>query len=95
MLELTWHLCEVLFIEVLPTGCLVQQLLEWVRWHSGRSSHCVLYAVSVDYILLNIDKSLCSNKILIHKIECQYSIRSVVIYRVKRINQLSSLLHCC
>jgi len=28
-------LCEVLFVEVLPAGCLIQQLLEWVRWHSG------------------------------------------------------------
>ncbi|XP_064393229.1 nuclear pore complex protein Nup85-like [Halichondria panicea] len=35
LLELVWHLCEVLFIEVLPVGCLVQQLIEWVRWHSG------------------------------------------------------------
>ena len=34
MLELTWHLCEVLFIEVLPAGCLIQQLLEWVQ-HNG------------------------------------------------------------
>ena len=36
MMELVWHLCEVLFIEVLPAGCLVQQLLEWVRWHAGQ-----------------------------------------------------------
>lgn len=36
MMELIWHLCEVLFIEVLPAGCLVQQLLEWVRWHAGQ-----------------------------------------------------------
>ena len=35
MMELAWHLCEVIFIEVLPPGCLVQQLLEWVCWHSG------------------------------------------------------------
>ena len=36
MMELVWHLCEVLFIEVLPAGCLVQQLLEWVCWHAGQ-----------------------------------------------------------
>ena len=34
LLEVVWHLCEILFIEVLPAGCLIQQLLEWVRWHS-------------------------------------------------------------
>lgn len=31
MLELVWHLCEVLFVEVLPAGCLVQQLWEWIQ----------------------------------------------------------------
>ena len=30
MLETAWHLCEILFIETLPLGCLIQQLLEWV-----------------------------------------------------------------
>ena len=30
ILEIAWHLCEVLFIETLPVGCLIQQLLEWV-----------------------------------------------------------------
>ncbi|KAL5473916.1 hypothetical protein EMCRGX_G028483 [Ephydatia muelleri] len=34
MMELIWHLCEILYLEVLPFGCLIQQLLEWVRWHS-------------------------------------------------------------
>ena len=34
MMELIWHLCEILYLEVLPVGCLIQQLLEWVRWHS-------------------------------------------------------------
>lgn len=45
MIELVWHLCEVLFIEVLPAGCLVQQLLEWVCWHAGQEKellHSVL-----------------------------------------------------
>ena len=31
LLNVLWHLCEILFIETLPVGCLVQQLLEWVR----------------------------------------------------------------
>ena len=35
MMELIWHLCEVLYLEILPVGCLIQQLLEWVRWHSA------------------------------------------------------------
>lgn len=30
LLEIVWHLCEVLYIETLPAGCLIQQLLEWV-----------------------------------------------------------------
>lgn len=30
LLEIVWHLCEVLFVETLPAGCLIQQLLEWV-----------------------------------------------------------------
>jgi nuclear pore complex protein Nup85 len=32
--ELVWHLCEILYIERLPAGCLMQQLLMWVTWHS-------------------------------------------------------------
>ena len=44
MMELAWHLCEIIFIEVLPPGCLVQQLLEWVCWHSGV---CVCVCVCV------------------------------------------------
>ena len=82
MVELTWHLCEVLFIEVLPTGCLVQQLLEWVRWHSGRSTHCELCTVSVDWVyraLLNTDGSL--------KLFCIYSAQCVplvlILFEVK------------
>eukprot|EP00117_Sycon_ciliatum_P044290 scpid43655/ scgid31977/ Nuclear pore complex protein Nup85; 85 kDa nucleoporin; FROUNT; Nucleoporin Nup75; Nucleoporin Nup85; Pericentrin-1 len=31
--ELIWHLCEIIFLEVLPVGCVMQPLLEWVRWH--------------------------------------------------------------
>ena len=31
LLNVLWHLCEILFIETLPVGCLIQQLLEWVR----------------------------------------------------------------
>ena len=39
MLELVWHLCEILFIEVLPVGCLIQQLLEWVQRNGSKFSH--------------------------------------------------------
>lgn len=46
MMELAWHLCEVLYIEVLPAGCLIQQLLEWVRWHGSRH-HTHLQSVQV------------------------------------------------
>ncbi len=36
MLELLWHLCEFLFVEVLPgAGCLIQQLLEWVQHNAS------------------------------------------------------------
>jgi nuclear pore complex protein Nup85 len=31
-MALVWHLVEILFIEVLPAGCLVKQLVEWVTW---------------------------------------------------------------
>lgn len=34
-MELIWHLCEIVFLEVLPVGCVMQPLLEWVRWHCG------------------------------------------------------------
>ena len=47
MMELVWHLCEVLFIEVLPAGCLVQQLLEWVCWHA-RQEEEVLRSVLME-----------------------------------------------
>lgn len=47
MLELVWHLCEVLFIEVLPAGCLVQQLLEWVQWHSDGKRDKLLSTIVV------------------------------------------------
>lgn len=35
-LELAWHLCEVLFIEILHAGCLIQQLLEWVVYNASK-----------------------------------------------------------
>ncbi|XP_074647565.1 nuclear pore complex protein Nup85-like [Tubulanus polymorphus] len=37
-IELIWSLCEILFIEVLPDGVIMLQLLDWVRWHSGELS---------------------------------------------------------
>ncbi len=33
MLELAWYLCQVIFLEALPAGCLIQQLQEWVTWN--------------------------------------------------------------
>lgn len=33
MLELAWHLCQAIFLEALPAGCLIQQLAEWVTWN--------------------------------------------------------------
>lgn len=33
MLELAWHLCQAIFLESLPAGCLIQQLTEWVTWN--------------------------------------------------------------
>ncbi|CAB3990108.1 Nuclear pore complex Nup85 [Paramuricea clavata] len=31
--ELVWHLCEILLIENLPGGIVLQHLLDWVKWH--------------------------------------------------------------
>ncbi len=43
MLELVWHLSEILFIELLPVGCLIQQLLEWVQRNGSElASHPLL-----------------------------------------------------
>ena len=33
MMELIWSLCEILFIEKLPDGVVVLQLMEWLKWH--------------------------------------------------------------
>lgn len=30
---LVWHLCEILLIENLPGGIVLQHLLDWVKWH--------------------------------------------------------------
>lgn len=38
MQELAWHLCEVLFIELLPAGCLIQQLLEWIQRNTSKQA---------------------------------------------------------
>lgn len=35
-LELAWHLCEVMFIENLHAGCLIQQLQEWVVYNASK-----------------------------------------------------------
>ena len=34
LLEVVWHLCEILFIEVLPAGC-QYALLEWSSGHTS------------------------------------------------------------
>uniref|UniRef100_A0AAY5EMJ7 Nuclear pore complex protein Nup85 n=1 Tax=Electrophorus electricus TaxID=8005 RepID=A0AAY5EMJ7_ELEEL len=33
--ELIWNLCEVLFIDAAPAGCLLLHLLDWVRLHKA------------------------------------------------------------
>ncbi|RWS29943.1 nuclear pore complex protein Nup85-like isoform X1 [Leptotrombidium deliense] len=32
-IEIIWHLCEILFIDLHQTGILLTQLLAWIRWH--------------------------------------------------------------
>ncbi|KAI1295596.1 Nuclear pore complex protein Nup85 [Halotydeus destructor] len=32
-IEITWHLCEVLFIDFHAPGVLINQLLSWIRWN--------------------------------------------------------------
>jgi len=38
MLELAWHLCQIIFLEPLPAGCLIQQLQEWVTWNCSKNT---------------------------------------------------------
>ncbi|XP_077979606.1 nuclear pore complex protein Nup85-like [Glandiceps talaboti] len=33
MVELIWSLCEILFVETLPGGVVLTQLIEWIAWH--------------------------------------------------------------
>ncbi|XP_070580141.1 nuclear pore complex protein Nup85-like [Ptychodera flava] len=33
MIELIWSLCEILFVETLPGGVVLTQLLDWAIWH--------------------------------------------------------------
>ncbi|XP_071948764.1 nuclear pore complex protein Nup85-like [Antedon mediterranea] len=33
MIGLLWSLCEIMFVETLPGGVALQQLLDWVKWH--------------------------------------------------------------
>lgn len=35
-IECLWHLCEIMFVETIPGGMVLQQLLEWVRFHFPR-----------------------------------------------------------
>ncbi len=32
-LEIAWHLCEILFIDIRSPGAFLVQLLQWVKWH--------------------------------------------------------------
>ena len=32
-MEIAWHLCEILYINVSSTGTLLAQLLNWIKWH--------------------------------------------------------------
>lgn len=31
--ECIWHLCEILFVDIIPNGLVLPQLLEWIRFH--------------------------------------------------------------
>eukprot|EP00794_Sanderia_malayensis_P008966 gene8967-9923_t len=33
IMELFWHLCEIVFIDSKPGGYCINQLLDWIRWH--------------------------------------------------------------
>ena len=32
-IEMIWHLCEILFLDISSPGVLMNQLLAWIRWH--------------------------------------------------------------
>ena len=32
-IEVIWNLCEILYMDIHPTGHLLNQLLAWIRWH--------------------------------------------------------------
>ena len=46
MIELVWSLCEILFIERLPGGILLSQLLEWLRLHFTEADRKARAAIS-------------------------------------------------
>ncbi|XP_041364866.1 nuclear pore complex protein Nup85-like [Gigantopelta aegis] len=33
MVQLIWSLCEILFIDTAPDGMVINQLVDWIRWH--------------------------------------------------------------
>ncbi|ESO85789.1 hypothetical protein LOTGIDRAFT_221230 [Lottia gigantea] len=33
MIQLIWGFCQILFIEITPDGLLLNQLLDWIKWH--------------------------------------------------------------
>ncbi|XP_065826096.1 nuclear pore complex protein Nup85-like [Oscarella lobularis] len=41
MMELVWHLVEILTLESTPGNCVVPQLLDWIRFHSPEVNHVV------------------------------------------------------
>lgn len=32
-MELVWHLCEILFLDILPGHLVLSQLISWIRFH--------------------------------------------------------------
>ena len=32
-IEISWHICEILFVDIQAPGLLLTQLLSWIRWH--------------------------------------------------------------
>lgn len=48
MTELVWSLAEILFIDVQPSGSVLGQLLEWLRWHFVGGDHLAKKAIEHD-----------------------------------------------
>ncbi|XP_035695297.1 nuclear pore complex protein Nup85-like [Branchiostoma floridae] len=48
MVELIWSLCEILFVESLPGGVVLAQLLDWVKWHFNEADGYAREATTSD-----------------------------------------------